>query len=53
MSLREPNLVEALGATQEGLLLAEIDAEEWRGEKGGRGGDRGGGDAGAAAAERL
>jgi hypothetical protein len=48
MSLREPSLVEAFGATQEGLLIAEIDAEEW----GGGGGDRGDAES-LAAADRL
>jgi protein N-terminal amidase len=48
MSLREPSLVEAFGATQEGLLIATIDAEEW----GGGGGDRGDKES-LAAADRL
>ena len=53
MSLREPRLVGALGATQEGLLLSEVDAEEWRGEGEGEGGERGGGHGAASAAQRL
>ena len=52
MSLREPRIVEALGATQEGLLLAEMDVQEWRGEGEGEAGGRGG-DGGDSAAERL
>jgi hypothetical protein len=48
MSLREPRLVEAFGATQEGLLIAEIDAGAW----GGGGGDRGDAES-LAAADRL